>query len=52
MSGDPVSLGKAREGEKDSFTRGLLRAAILTCPVNADAAFATGVGPMNFLFLG
>lgn len=38
--------GKLGEGEKDSFTRGLLRAVImLMCPVNAQAAFAKCGGP-------
>lgn len=45
--------GKLGEGEKDSFTRGLLRAVImLMCPVNAYAAFDKSVGPKNSLFPG
>lgn len=52
MSGDRSVWGKLGEGEKYSFARGFLRAGIVMCPVNADAAFATSVGPMNFLFLG
>lgn len=40
--------GKLGEGEKDSFTRGLLRAVImLMCPVNAYAVFDKSVGPKN-----